>query len=108
MSRRRPIVHAFCCYCRRTLSRADSGLSTAATRDHVMPESQGGEAWVPCCVTCNELKGDILPDDWWWIVRTVPRFWRIFGTHQQVKHAIQQEHVRRVYVNAGKERPWLA
>lgn len=33
------------------------------TRDHVIPKCYGGEFVVSCCLSCNNAKGDLLPDE---------------------------------------------
>ena len=56
---------ARCHYCRRRLYRFGTPAARAdpdsmATRDHTVPRSAGGVAWVPCCNLCNSIKGDDL------------------------------------------------
>ncbi|WP_034359374.1 HNH endonuclease [Deinococcus phoenicis] len=48
-----------CAYC---------GGSEEVHHDHFIPLAQGGQTVrgniVPCCLTCNSLKGDTPPDEW--------------------------------------------
>lgn len=51
-----------CCYCGIGLTEASSGLSTAATADHIVPRSDGGtdnpENLRACCFSCNASRGE--------------------------------------------------
>lgn len=82
-----------CTYCERRLESVDSarGHNTswlAATKDHVLPKSKGGDLWphilrlVWACRLCNNLKGNLLPDEWSKFMRAYPRWW----TWDQFKH----------------------
>jgi len=53
-----------CPYCRRTMSGTQSRSNTAATRDHIVPKSQGGRLRIWCCRMCNTLKGSMPLDEW--------------------------------------------
>lgn len=59
-----PHLPIFCAYCREQLTRK------SASRDHAIPKSRGGDATlgspniVPCCVRCNQVKGDRTPEEW--------------------------------------------
>lgn len=75
--RRRAYV---CHYCRRALTAAAKGGSTAATRDHVVPKALGGTTTVLCCRACNEIKGDMNPDQWREIMALVPQWWGLYGS----------------------------
>lgn len=91
MRRRR--AKAFCCYCRRPLAGRSSSLGTAFTRDHVFPVASGIKGrWVPACRTCNFLKGDLTPSQWFWFIDHHPRWWRGFTTPQQVSEAVAQRY----------------
>lgn len=59
-----------CTYCKRALEGVLSLSPLAATRDHVVPKSKGGHGrTVWACRLCNGLKKDMLPDDWYGLVR---------------------------------------
>ena len=49
----------------------------AATVDHVLPRSRGGQdSWenlVACCVRCNNVKGDKTPEEKGWSLRVRPQ-----------------------------------
>lgn len=49
----------------------------AATIDHVLPRSRGGQdSWenlVACCLRCNNIKSDRTPREMGWELRTVPQ-----------------------------------
>ena len=34
-----------------------------ATRDHYIPQSKGGVRWIYSCRLCNQVKGDMYPED---------------------------------------------
>lgn len=65
-----------CQYCRRTLEAPTSSSRVAATRDHVMPRSAGGLRTVLACFQCNNLKGDMLPDQWTAFMAANPEWWK--------------------------------
>lgn len=67
-----------CTYCHRTLTDPMKGGSTAATRDHVAPKSAGGWRTVRCCRACNEVKGNMMPDQWVEFMRETPEWWRLY------------------------------
>jgi hypothetical protein len=41
----------------------------------VFPESFGGRRIVIACRQCNEVKGNMLPQQWAHFIATVPRWW---------------------------------
>jgi hypothetical protein len=51
------------------------------TRDHVVPRALGGSnrasnmAWA--CYECNQLKGDMSPDEWSFVTQAIPEWWRL-------------------------------
>jgi 5-methylcytosine-specific restriction endonuclease McrA len=49
----------------------------ATTVDHVLPRSRGGaDSWdnlVACCLRCNNLKGNLTPEEKGWKLRFRPR-----------------------------------
>lgn len=60
-----------CHYCRRETIRSillKRNDPLTRTRDHVIPLSKGGtnarENKVIACLRCNNLKGDMMPDEW--------------------------------------------
>jgi 5-methylcytosine-specific restriction endonuclease McrA len=87
---KRPRPGGWCCYCKRLLTPAMPECSTSMTFDHVVARSLGGKGTVPCCRKCNNLKGSIEMNDWWWFVRNTPRYWKLYDTTQQVDRAIRQ------------------
>lgn len=96
MRRRR--VHrtgSFCCYCKRELLPSGTGKGLSMTWDHVQPRSRGGWKQVPCCLTCNRLKGDIDMEDWWWFVKRHPRYWKGFDHTDEVRLVLRNEWLRR-------------
>jgi hypothetical protein len=53
---------------------------THPTRDHTIPASKGGTVLVHCCYQCNQIKADMMPEQWtvfmaenpeWWLKRPV-------------------------------------
>lgn len=77
-SKRRARRVRSCFWCERHLEGSESGSSVAFTRDHVVPRSQGGTSTVPCCRACNNLKGDMLPDEWRAYMRANPEWWKLY------------------------------
>ena len=69
-----------CRYCRRPLTNPLGSGTTAFTMDHVIPKVHGGRKMVPCCRACNEIKGDMTPDQWSHVMRTVPGWWGLYTT----------------------------
>lgn len=69
-----------CRYCRRVLTDARKGGSTAASRDHIVPKCMGGRRTVPCCRACNEVKGDMAPDQWFAFMAAQPAWWTLYKT----------------------------
>lgn len=49
------VAHLPCTYCGRR----------AGTMDHCVPKSAGGHVTVPACFMCNNLKGSMMPWEWW-------------------------------------------
>lgn len=61
-----------CTYCdREMIPYSDSH----PTRDHVYPKSRGGHITVWACGTCNQLKRDMMPDEWKDFMAENPRWW---------------------------------
>ena len=82
-----------CTYCKRTVTPPRKGHGsqklTSATRDHVMPQSRGGQTWVLSCRHCNEIKGDLLPADWRAFMAAHPLWWKTFRTSAEVQAAVK-------------------
>ena len=76
--RRRP----YCKYCKRLLDPPGSKSGLAFTKDHVKPKSQGGTRTVPCCWTCNQIKGQMMPREWFRFMDQNPQWWK---THNPKK-----------------------
>lgn len=49
------------------------------TRDHVLPRSRGGRVTVPACWTCNNIKGDMTPQQWEAFMQANPQWWITFA-----------------------------
>lgn len=62
-----------CAYCKRPMSIKEPGLWP--TRDHVVPLSKGGRETVWACFLCNQLKADMMPDDWEAFMASFPQWW---------------------------------
>lgn len=41
-----------------------------------MPKSKGGRQTVPCCFTCNQLKGSKKPEKWQKFMIENPEWWK--------------------------------
>ncbi len=56
----------YCHWCRRPLRAKDSGTPEAATTDHVIPVSKGGQGGevVWSCIQCNSVKSGMMPEAW--------------------------------------------
>lgn len=90
----RDIHHGKTCpYCRRTMDRGSVRLHP--TRDHVIPRCRGGTEKIICCLTCNGLKADMLPEEWsaymmanpgWWLLSRAERRARRRATLRQYDH----------------------
>jgi 5-methylcytosine-specific restriction endonuclease McrA len=54
-----------CFYCRRVMTRSDSGLPTAITAEHLVPQILGGRNLnnvVAACYACNQAKGSRIEE----------------------------------------------
>ncbi len=94
---KRLIRRKTCLYCKRELTLPSPPGGTSFTWDHVRPKSQGGWKRAPCCWDCNNLKGDLDVDEWFWFIGAAPRWWKRYANSDQVRDAIRQERVRRAY-----------
>lgn len=61
-----------CSYCKRQMV---AFTSTHPTKDHVVPKSKGGRTKVWACTFCNNLKKDMMPDDWTAFMESYPEWW---------------------------------
>jgi 5-methylcytosine-specific restriction endonuclease McrA len=87
---KRPAKIRFCAYCSRQLTHPKDRASTAATRDHIVPQCQGGRKTVPCCRLCNHLKGDMSLKRWREVMRDYPGWWKRFKTRGELLEALRQ------------------
>lgn len=68
-----------CCFwCGRQMTKAGEMRSTSLTIDHVMPRALGGGPTVESCRACNEVKGDMHPNDWHKFMRENPEWWKLW------------------------------
>lgn len=65
-----------CSYCQRLMLHL-THRTLAPTRDHVVPKSRGGRAVVVCCITCNGIKGNMLPEEWESFMAAYPEWWKL-------------------------------
>lgn len=74
MVQRRTYHHGRPCpYCKRPMDRRD--FWREPTRDHVIPESQGGKIKIICCRLCNTVKADYAPERWAAFMLHCPGWW---------------------------------
>lgn len=45
------------------------------TWDHIVPASRGGREKIVCCLKCNGIKGDMMPDAWTAYMAANPGWW---------------------------------
>lgn len=64
-----------CTYCRRTMEGKSNPGQLAATKDHWIPKSRGGEIKVWSCRKCNTMKGNMSPIEWHAFMIANPRWW---------------------------------
>jgi hypothetical protein len=67
-----PGAGAACTYCQREMIPYSD---THPTRDHTFPKSLGGRKTVLACGTCNQIKGNMLPEVWQAFMEANPRWW---------------------------------
>lgn len=65
-----------CTYCRRVMDATGARTGLAATRDHVIPAHMGGRTTVWACITCNGMKGGMMPEVWEAFMLDNPQWWR--------------------------------
>lgn len=67
---RRPL----CYWCQRQLS-DDKKSQLWKTKDHIWPLELGGTATVACCFKCNQMKANLLPEQWREFMYSNPKWW---------------------------------
>lgn len=77
MRRRRKGSGKTCHYCGRIMAPNGQTGALAQTEDHVWPKSLGGVRTVPCCFTCNNMKGQMTPEQWLAFRQENPRWWEL-------------------------------
>jgi 5-methylcytosine-specific restriction endonuclease McrA len=73
-----------CFYCNRQLTQPGKLASTAATKDHLTPKSEGGEYTVWCCRACNEVKGSRSMEQFDAFRKLNPRWWDLWRSNARV------------------------
>ena len=68
-----------CPYCGRKMEWNHPRLTP--TRDHVTPKSHGGRDLLICCLQCNGIKGNMLPEVWAGFMAAHPGWW-LLSKHQ--------------------------
>lgn len=63
-----------CPYCEREMA-PQAGVFP--TLDHVVPYSRGGRRTIWACDDCNQVKGDLMPEEWAEFRRRHPRWWEM-------------------------------
>lgn len=81
-----------CPYCRRTMARDHWALRP--TFDHVVPRSRGGREKIICCLQCNAIKGDMMPDEWAAFMGKVPRWWELTARERRALARGEREQAR--------------
>lgn len=74
-----------CYWCKRQLQSTESPSRTAATRDHVIPKSQGGRHSVWSCWACNNLKGQMQPLEWQAFMKANPEWWKLAARRKSTR-----------------------
>jgi hypothetical protein len=66
-----------CPYCDRTMQLGHPRLNP--TRDHFVPQSQGGTGAdiIMACLQCNNIKGDMMPEQWTRFMEGFPKWWTL-------------------------------
>lgn len=60
-------------------------------------KSHGGWKTVQCCRQCNNLKGDIFVEEWFWFIGRHPKYWKTFRTEHEIKAVLVAERSRRAF-----------
>lgn len=77
-----------CHWCKRVLqSTRAQGSSVQATREHLYPKSLGGTYRVWCCAACNNLKGNLRPNEWRAFMAANPNWWKGYRGRRRAKPA---------------------
>ena len=66
-----------CAYCHRTMRGLGDRTLLGATRDHVIPKSAGGTKMIWACRACNNIKGNMMPDEWRRFMGANPKWWKL-------------------------------
>jgi hypothetical protein len=85
-----------CFYCQRPMQRYHRTLEP--TRDHVVPKSRNGRKIVICCIKCNGMKADMLPEEWTGFMAAHPQWWLL------TKYDLRA--IRRAPKAAAREAKW--
>lgn len=85
-----------CHWCKRALLKPTSKGALRRTRDHVFPQSRGGSWTVPCCLACNQLKADMLPEQWRAFCEANPSWWLLFRDKRGRRNAIAKVRLREI------------
>jgi hypothetical protein len=80
-----------CPYCHRTMDKRNFHLQP--TRDHVIPRCRGGTVKIICCLKCNGIKSDMLPDAWAAYMAANPGWWLLTKAERKARRRA----ARRVY-----------
>lgn len=100
-----------CPYCKRQMDLNSYHLQP--TNDHIVPKSLGGRKTVICCLKCNNLKGDMLPEAWAAYMAANPDWWKYSRNERKARRLgfppLPQEHSQFI-LKYGKKayREWLA
>lgn len=93
MSGTRKRAHGLPCpYCGRQMDLRNAKL--IPTRDHVIPRCRGGTELVICCITCNTIKADMLPDQWRAYMTANPDWWLLTRAERRARARANREDVR--------------
>lgn len=72
-----------CPYCQRLMDRGTFKLQP--TRDHIVPQSRGGSARLICCLTCNGIKADMMPEAWAAYMAANPGWWLLSAAERRAR-----------------------
>lgn len=61
------------------------------SRDHVIPESQGGKATIIVCLQCNGIKADMMPDVWAAFMEANPGWWLLSPAELRARRREKRE-----------------
>lgn len=77
-----------CAYCKRPMM---PWSVTHPTKDHTIPKSRGGLETILACFQCNQLKSDMMPEDWSRVMRENPGWWEIPGLGARIRNALRKD-----------------